>query len=41
MAIGASQYAAAIEPIVQRHFKSGAGQLLMDLRPIGGRLHQS
>jgi hypothetical protein len=31
------QYAAAIEPIVQRHFSFGSRDPLMGQRPIGGR----
>jgi hypothetical protein len=35
--LAVSQYATAIEPIVQWYFKSGAGRPLMGQRPIGGR----
>jgi hypothetical protein len=39
--LATSQYVAAIEPIVQRHFSFRSGGTLMGQRPIGGRHHPS
>jgi hypothetical protein len=39
--LAVSQYAAAIEPIVQRHFSFRSGHPLIAQRPIGGRHHPS